>query len=68
MLKDKKKKKKGQSTLEYIVLVTAVVAVILVFMKPGGIFQSRVNATLDTVTNTMTNMAGRLSTAQPLSP
>ena len=64
----KNKKRKGQSTLEYIVLVTAIIAVILVFLGPTGLFRSRLNQTLDTATNQMTNMAGRLSTANPLSP
>ena len=62
------KNKKGQSTLEYIILVTAVVAIILVFLGPTGIFRSRLNQTLDSATNTMVNMAGRVSTAYPLSP
>ena len=62
----KNKKKKGQSTLEYLVLVTAVIAVLLIFTN--GIFKTRVTATLDSATNAMTNMAGRLATSQPLSP
>ncbi len=62
------KNKKGQSTLEYIILVTAVVAIILVFLGPTGIFRSRLNQTLDSATNSMINMAGRLSTSQPMSP
>ena len=64
----KNKKRKGQSTLEYIVLVTAIIAVILVFLGPTGIFRTRLANTLDAATNTMTNMAGRLTTANPLSP
>ena len=63
------RKIKGQSTLEYIVMVTAVIAVLLIFLNPtSGIFASRVNETLDTATNTMTNMATRLSTSHPISP
>ena len=62
------KNKKGQSTLEYIVLVTAVIAVLIIFLGPTGVFQNRVNQTLDQATNSMVNMANRLATSQPLSP
>ena len=62
------KNKKGQSTLEYIVLVTAVIAILLVFLGPNGIFRSRLNDTLDIATNSMVNMANRLAGSQPLSP
>ena len=62
------KNKKGQSTLEYIILVTAVVAIILVFLGPSGVFRSRLNQTLGDATNGMLNMAGRLGTSYPLSP
>ncbi len=57
---------RGQSTLEYLVLVTAVVAAVLAFLP--ATFQTALNATLNQATNGMTNMAGRLSTARPLSP
>lgn len=53
------KNKKGQSTLEYIILVTAVVAVLLVFLGPTGIFRSTYNSTLQSVTGEMTAMANR---------
>jgi len=52
------KNKRGQSTVEYILLVTAVVAVMIVFATTqNGGFQSQLNTTLTTVTNTMSNMA-----------
>ena len=54
------KNKRGQSTLEYIILVTAVVAVLLVFLGPTGIFRSSYNTTLNTVTAGMTNMSLRM--------
>ena len=64
----KNRKKKGQSTLEYIILVTAVIAVVIVFLGPGSPFRSRVNAVLETTSNRMQNMADRLSASRPLSP
>ena len=54
-------KKKGQSTLEYIILVTAVVAILLAFLAPGGIFRGAVQNTFQQGTNGMENMAGRLA-------
>jgi uncharacterized protein (UPF0333 family) len=56
-----KKKKKGQSTLEYIILVTGVIAVLIVFLNPkSGVFTTAFNSTLSSGTNGMVNMAGRL--------
>lgn len=56
------KKKKGQSTLEYIILVTGVIVVLLVFLNPqGGVFNKAFNSTLAEGTNGMLNMAQRLS-------
>jgi len=45
----KLKNKKGQSTVEYILLVTAVVAVMIVFAtSQNGGFQTQLNSTLNT--------------------
>jgi len=55
------KKKKGQSTLEYIILVTGVIAVLLIFLNPnGGLFRTAYNRTLTMGTNGMEDMANRL--------
>lgn len=55
-----KNRKKGQSAVEYILLVTAVIAVILVFLGSGGIFQSSLNQALNQGTTGMTTLANRL--------
>ena len=70
MLRKKKvlcpqKKAKGQSTIEYIILVAAVIAAILVF-APG--FKSAFQKTLNAGTNGMQNMADRLQMSRPKSP
>ena len=52
--------KKGQSTVEYILLVTAVIAVILVATSQGGAFRTRMTNAVDTATSGMEDMAGRL--------
>ena len=59
------KNKRGQSTLEYIVLVTAVIAVMLVFLGPSGFFQKTVNSTLSDVTKTMNMLSNRYANSIP---
>jgi uncharacterized protein (UPF0333 family) len=61
----KNRKKKGQSTLEYIILVTGVIAILIIFLNPStGIFNQAFNATLRTGTNGMFDMANRLQTSR----
>ena len=60
------KKSKGQSTVEYLILVAAVIAALLFFLKPGGLFQKAYNSTLITGTNGMEDMAGRLRSSRPM--
>jgi hypothetical protein len=51
---------KGQSTVEYILVFTAVLAALLVFGNRNGIFQNVLNATYDSNINSMLNMADRI--------
>jgi len=60
------KNKRGQSTVEYILLMTAVVAVIIGFVatqNKGG-FQDQMNQTLNGAVQQMSNMSDRLSTSE----
>jgi len=68
MFKKQQKKKKGQSTLEYIILVTGVIAVLLIFVGPGGTFRQAFNAAMYEGTNGMENMAKRLTGSRPKNP
>ena len=61
-----RKKKKGQSTVEYIILVAAVIGALLIFLP--NTFQDAYNATLRSGTNGMENMADRLRLSRPLAP
>ena len=67
MLKRDKKicpqKKKGQSTVEYIILVAAVIAAVLFFV--AGPFRTATENTFQTGTNGMTDMANRLQRSRP---
>ena len=60
------RKKKGQSTIEYILLVAAVIGVLLAFLNPSsGKFRELLNKTLYTGTNGMVDMAQRLRDSRP---
>ena len=59
------KKKKGQSTVEYIILVAAVLAALIIFLGDSGPFKKAFNSTLETGTNGMVNMAERLQSSRP---
>ena len=53
---------KGQSTVEYILLVTAVIAVIILFTAgKNSLFQQRLNSVFNTTTQDMLNAASYLS-------
>ncbi len=52
--KNARKNNTGQSTIEYIVLVTAVIAVIILLVfDQNSIFRQKVNSTLSSQFNTM---------------
>lgn len=61
MFKDLQRKKKGQSTLEYLIMVTGVIVVLIFFLGPGGPFSQSFNKTLAYGTNGMEKMANKLA-------
>ena len=49
---------KGQSTVEYILLVTAVIGVVILFTSPTkGLFPQRLNQVFNETTQDMVNVA-----------
>ena len=66
MYKKRNQKKKGQSTLEYIILVTGVIAVLIIFLKPDdGVFTKAFNGVLKSANDGMVNMSNRLGKSWP---
>ena len=52
---------KGQSTVEYVLLVTAVIGVIILFaVGNGSLFQQRLNNVFNSTTQDMLNVASHL--------
>ena len=63
------KNKRGQSTVEYVLLVTAVVAVIITLVAGNNSqFQTQLNSTLNQAISGMDTMAGRLAGSEPAAP
>ena len=52
--------RKGQSTMEYLILVAGVIAILIVFLKPQGVFRTALNTTYQDAASGMTNMANYL--------
>ena len=65
MLK-KLNKKKGQSTLEYIILVAVIIAILAIFLP--GIFRDAYDNTMEMGTNGMEDMANRLAGSRVIAP
>lgn len=59
----KQGKRKGQSTLEYIILVTAIVAVAVIFLRPssGSKMYDTVEGSYNTVADGVNKMTNKLS-------
>jgi len=59
-----KKSQHGQSTVEYIILVTAVIGLIIAFLiAPNSTFKARINSSMDAVTNQANAMSTRTAAA-----
>jgi len=58
---NRKRKQTGQCTLEYVIGVAAVISVLLVFLNPGGTFQTSLQGTLDDASAATETMANRLA-------
>jgi Flp pilus assembly pilin Flp len=59
-----KRNRKGQSTLEYILLVTAVLVVLISLLGSGGFFQTALNGTLTQPMTQMNSISNRLGATQ----
>jgi hypothetical protein len=57
------RKSKGQSTVEYIILVAAIIGALIIFLP--GAFRTSYEAALESGTNGMENMANRLAISRP---
>lgn len=51
---------KGQSTIEYIIVVSVIIAGMLLFASQGGLFQTALNSTMDQNLNAMVDMANAI--------
>jgi uncharacterized protein (UPF0333 family) len=61
--------KKGQSTLEYVILVAGIILIIIWFVGANNSpFQNALNSTLQQATNGMEDMANRLRGSRPPAP
>jgi hypothetical protein len=64
------KNKKGQSTVEYVLLMTAVVAVIIAFVtsKGNGGFQDQLGNNLNSATQEMGSLTDRYTASHAAAP
>ncbi|MFC1510698.1 Flp family type IVb pilin [Candidatus Omnitrophota bacterium] len=56
--------KKGQSTVEYVLLATAIMAVMIAFLGPNGPLRGSIRNTLDVAAGEMTTMSAKFPLQQ----
>ncbi len=61
----KKSRKKGQSTIEYVIMFSGVIAILIVFLANGGPFRSSLSRTFNQAINGMEAMSNRLANSRP---
>ncbi len=55
------KKKKGQSTVEYLLMMAAAIGLFIVFLNPGGgVMYDAFNAAIDINLNSMVEMSNKI--------
>ncbi|MEW5894418.1 MAG: hypothetical protein AB1650_01485 [Candidatus Omnitrophota bacterium] len=65
----KVQRKQGQGTLEFVVLITMIVGILLIFLNPQtGVFTRSLFSTVDMTANGMSDMSSRLSHVQTVGP
>ena len=57
---DQARRHRGQSTVEYILVVAAVIVVGLVFLGKNGVFKNALNTTFNTNINSMLEMGEKI--------
>jgi len=63
------KNKRGQSTVEYILLATAVIAVIIALVSTSGsLFRNQLNTTLNTAIGQVGDLTTRLVNSEGIQP
>ena len=55
-----KKNKTGQSVIEYLLLVSAVIIVLIIFLNPSSFFRNTVENALNSSVNQLEDMANNL--------
>jgi len=57
LTKVKRRTTKGQSMAEYMMVIAAILAIMFVFLRPGGMFGNSVNQSLQATIITMNTVA-----------
>ncbi len=55
-----RRERKGQSVLEYILVLVAIIAAIIVFTQPGGVIQNAVGGLGTQASTAINNAAARI--------
>ncbi len=66
---DKKFNNRGALTLEYVILITGVISVAALFLRPSGPFSEAINFSYSSVSNGMLEMSSHLAKSRdPIIP